>query len=358
MSEFSADARPVLIGSLPHKSHQEAVDLIFDYTPQIPLWPQLPHNKKEGMLLQFLPGMPGVTEKDDKIFIDVEGPDFEAQFLSFYEEYIMVTEGGAGLEDSRFSMSNDEAAGFFTFLEKAKKESDQLLGLKGQLTGPITFCTGLVDQDGKALFYNEQIRDAAVKLLALKAQWQTRKMAEIKPTPLVFFDEPGLAGLGSSAFITITPEDIHNCFSEVFSAVREEGGLTGVHVCANTEWPIIFDSGVDIVSFDAFSYFDKLVLYPEQLLSFFGRGGILASGIVPTTTDFIEAVDSEGLTRKWLDQAAQLEELGIAREVIKAQTLITPSCGTGTISEELAVRVLELTRDVSRLVQERYQTSG
>ncbi len=33
MTVFTAGARPVLIGSLPHKSHQEAVDLIFDYTP-------------------------------------------------------------------------------------------------------------------------------------------------------------------------------------------------------------------------------------------------------------------------------------------------------------------------------------
>ncbi len=326
--------------------------------PQIPLWPQLPHNRKEGMLQQFLPGMPGVAEKDGKIFIDTEGPDFEAQFLSFFEEYLLVTEGGVGLDDSRFSMSSDEAAGFFIFLETARAQSGQLLGLKGQVSGPITFCTGLVDQDGKALFYNEQLRDAAVKLLALKAKWQARKMAEIKPSPLIFFDEPGLAGLGSSAFITITADEIHQCFSEVFAAVKEEGGLTGVHVCANTEWPIIFDSGVDVVSFDAYSYFDKLILYPDHLRSFFGRGGILASGIVPTTTDYIETANGEELTRKWLDQAAQLEKLGIAKEVIRAQTLITPSCGTGTISEEMAVKVLALTRDVSALVQERYATSG
>ncbi len=358
MTVFTADARPVLIGSLPHKSHREAVDLIFDYTPQIPLWPQLPHNRKEGMLLQFLPGMPGVTEKNEKVFVDIKSADFEDQFLSFFEEYLLVTEAGAALEDSRFSMSRDEAAGFFLFLETARARSEQLHGLKGQLTGPVTFCTGLVDQDGRALFYNEQIRDAAVKLLALKAKWQTRKMAEIKPSPLIFFDEPGLAGLGSSAFITITAEDIHHCFSEVFAAVKEEGGLTGVHVCANTEWPIILDSGVDIVSYDAYSYFDKLILYGDQLRSFFGRGGILASGIVPTTAEFIEAVDAEMLTRKWLDQAAQLEKIGIAKDVIRAQTLITPSCGTGTISEDLAVRVLTLTKDVSAFVQQRYTTSG
>ena len=260
MTQYRADARPVLIGSLPHRTHREAVELIFAHTPEIPLWPQLPGNRQEGMLLQFLPGMPGVTEKDDKVYIDLEHPDFEAEILAFYEEYLMITEGGGELDDSRFAMSDHEAGGFFAFLETARDRSQELFGLKGQVTGPITFCTGLVDQDGRALFYNEQVRDIALKLLGLKAQWQTRKMARIKERPLVFFDEPGLAGFGSSAFITITPEDIGACFAEVFAPVKEEGGMTGVHVCANTEWPIIFDSGVDVVSFDSYSFFDKLIL--------------------------------------------------------------------------------------------------
>ncbi len=101
---------------------------------------------------------------------------------------------------------------------------------------------------------------------------------ENKETPLIFFDEPGLAGFGSSAFITITPEDIKACLSEVFEAVHAEGGLVGVHVCANTEWSVIFDSGTDIVSFDAYSYFDKFILYPEHIRTFFQRGGILCFG--------------------------------------------------------------------------------
>ena len=61
-------------------------------------------------------------------------------------------------------------------------------------------------------------------------------MREITGQALLFFDEPALAGLGSSAFITITTEEITACLTEVFEAVRAENGLTGVHVCANTEW--------------------------------------------------------------------------------------------------------------------------
>ena len=353
MDGFEANCRPVLIGSLPHLDHREAISLIFDHTPQIPLWPQLPHYREEGMLLQFLPGLPGITEKDDRVFIDTSAEDFETEFLAFFEDYLGVTEGVIDLAESRFALGDREAPGFELFLAEAGKRHGDLVALKGQITGPVTFCTGITDQQGRALFYDEQLRDAAVKLLALKARYMTRRMAEIKERPLLFFDEPGLAGFGSSAFITITPEDINGCLSEVFDSVRQEGGLSGVHVCANTEWPVIFDSGIDVISYDAYSYFDKLILFADHLIDFLHRGGILATGIVPTTAEFIEIETAEQLIDRWFDQLGQLERLGLKREMVFSQTLITPSCGTGTVTEAQAQRVMEMTRDVSAAIRER-----
>ncbi|BDD88286.1 hypothetical protein [Desulfofustis limnaeus] len=353
MEVFTANALPVLVGSMPHKSHRQAVELIFSATPSIPIWPQLPANRQEGMLRQFLPGMPGVTERDGKVFIDTAASDFETHFLHFFEQYLAVEEGAEEIDQSRFTMSPAEAAGFFAFLEEARLHRDSVIALKGQITGPITFCTGLVDQDGRAIFYNEQLRDAAVKHLALKARWQTSKMAQVKERPLLFFDEPGLAGFGSSAFITITPADIATCFSEVIAAVHGEGGLAGVHVCANTEWPVIFDTAMDIVNYDAYSYFDRLLLYPDHLVSFLQRGGILASGIVPTAAEHVAGETAESLADKWFTQTGELEHLGLDARTIFAQTLITPSCGTGTLSESLAEKVLSLTAQVSMLIRDK-----
>ncbi len=351
MTPFKPNCLPLLIGSLPINSHQEATDLIFRYTPDIPLWPQLPIYKTEGMMQQFLPGLPGVVEVDGKTFVDTESITCEVEALGFYEEYLSVTEGIKPLEDSRFQLTRESAPGFYTFLEKARKRNETLVALKGQTTGPITFCTGLCDQSGRAIFYNDQLRDAAVKHLAMKARWQVRKMVEICSRTIMFFDEPGLAGLGSSAFITITREDIVACLAEVFAAVRAENGLTGVHVCANTEWPVVFESGVDIISYDAYSYFDKLILYPEHLVRFFADGGVLASGIVPTAPEFIDAEVADSLVAKWLLQAEQLQAIGIDREKVFAQTLITPSCGTGAVSRVHAEKVLDLTKSVSEKIR-------
>lgn len=354
MSKFIPNCLPLLIGSLPLESHLEATELIFTYTPSLPIWPQLPVYKEEGMILQFAPGLPGLTTVQGKVCIDTESENFANDLLAFYEEYLMVTEGDASLDESRFQLSEDVARGFYTFLAEAEKGRKHLVGLKGQTTGPITFCTGLVDQAGRAIYYNDQLRDAAVKHLAMKARWQTRKMAEIGGQPIMFFDEPGLAGLGSSAFITITNEDIISSFTEVFAGVRAESGLTGVHVCANTEWPVLFESGVDIVSYDAYSYFDKLILYDDHLVNFFARGGILATGIVPTTPEFIDMETVDGLVEKWFEQSRRLQAIGVAEEAVYRQTLITPSCGTGTVSVDQARKVLALTKGVSERIRAFY----
>jgi hypothetical protein len=188
-------------------------------------------------------------------------------------------------------------------------------------------------------------------MLGLKAQYQVKKMSEIISPAIVFFDEPGLSGFGTSAFITISKEDIIGCLSEVFDAVRAEKGLNGVHVCANTEWSLLFEAGVDVLSYDAYGYFDRLVLYADHLRAFFDRGGILATGIVPTAAEYIATATVDALVEKWYDQTAQLEAIGISRQTVFEQTFITPSCGTGTVSVEQAVKVLELTRDVAEAIR-------
>lgn len=351
MSDFAPCCLPLLIGSVPLDNHRQAVELIFAHTPQIPIWPQLPVFKEEGMIPQFLPGFPGVDSCDGKTFINMESDTFDEEFLTFFEEYLMVTEGGAPLEDSRFALTPEIAKGFFEFIQISMEQKGNLVGLKGQITGPITFCTGVVDQGGRAIFYNDQLRDAAVKMLAQKARYQARRMAEICTPSFVFFDEPGLSGFGSSAFITISKEDIISCFSEVFEAVHAEKSLAGVHVCANTEWSLLFDAGVDVLSYDAYGYFDKLILYRDHLKSFFARGGILATGIVPTTAELIETATVDSLVDLWFTQTAELEAIGIAKEAVFRQSFITPSCGTGTVTGAQAVKVLELTRDVSAKIR-------
>ena len=350
--EFKPACLPLLIGSMPVKDHAHAVDLAFKYTPDIPLWVQLPHFLEEGMVAQFIPGMPAITQREGRTFIDTGAGSFDSDILAFFEEYMAVTEDQFPLETSRFALTSETALGFFELVKRIPSQTTLPKALKGQVTGPITFCTSLTDQDNRAIFYNDTLRDAAVKHLALKAAWQVRQLSQFKLPVIIFIDEPALAGFGSSEFISISKEDINNCLDEVIEAIHLEGGLAGIHVCANTDWSLVLDSKVDIVNFDAFAYFDRFILYSDAIVRFLDDGGILAWGIVPTlNTEDIDVATHTSLTNRFIEYVQQLTRLGCKEEVIYSQSLITPSCGVGPLSPASAIKVLELTRDVSQNVR-------
>ncbi len=351
-SNFKANGYSVLIGSIPIDNHKEAAELVFRHTPEIPLWVQLPIYKEEGMIAQFLSGMPGLVHVDGKDFIDTGNGAFDNDLIKFYESYMAVEQGEIDILDTAFALTQEVASGFFE-LEKAIETTDNRpIAIKGQITGPITFMTSVKDQNGVAIFYNEQLRDAAVKLLALKAKWQVKKLSRFGHPVIIFLDEPALAGVGSSEFTTIANDEITVCLEEIIESIHAENGIAGIHVCANTDWPIILESKVDIVNFDSYSYFDRFILYPDQIKNFITSGGILAWGIVPTSS--VEDIDRESvdlLFEKWNSQVGQLEKIGIERSLINSQSLITPSCGTGSLPLDNAIKVLEMTGALSKKIR-------
>lgn len=354
MPSFTPNGLPFLIGSLPLDDHANALDLVFAHTPEVPLWVQLPKFKEEGMVRQFMYGLPGVAEKEDTWFIDTKTPQFDEEFIQFFEDYLILSEPDADFQASRFAFTPLTGKGFFHFLERVDKDPGRFEALKGQVTGPVTFCTAVKDEAERDIFYNDQLRDAAVKRLAMNARWQAKEFARRGATPIVFLDEPALAGFGTSAYITITRADVQGCIDEIAQEIHAENGLTGVHVCANTEWDLLLDSTIDIISFDAFSYFDNFILYPQAIKKFLGKGGILAWGIVPTgDADLIAQQTSDGLTEKLAGQIRQVAALGIPEEKIIAQSFVTPSCGTGSLDPASATRVLELTKAVSEKIRAR-----
>lgn len=350
---FAANGLPTLIGSIPLDSHDQALDWIFDHTPEIPLWPQLPGLAQEGMLVQFLEGFPGLANDGGKTYFNTLSNEFADQTLAFFEEYLALCDDPSGLAQSRFKLSKDRAAGLYCLAERMKgKES---IAVKGQITGPFTLLTGVTDQEQRASYYDPTLREIINKGLAMKAAWQVQFLKKINDNVILFMDEPALAGLGSSAFISISKESLAEDQNEVISAIKEAGGLAGVHVCANTDWPLLLSLNYDIINFDAYGFFDRFVSYKKEIHAFLKRGGIIAWGIVPTAKEEDVANESsESLVTLWKTQAAQLCSDGWDYSSILAQSLITPSCGTGSLSAEAARKVLEMTRDISTALRQEY----
>ena len=57
---------------------------------------------------------------------------------------------------------------------------------------------------------------------------------------------------------------------------------------------------------------------------------------------------AESLMQRWKLEAQQLAGAGLSMEMIVRQSLVTPSCGAGSLSPAAALRVLELLPEVSK----------
>jgi len=351
---FKPGCLPVLIGSLPLTIHKQALEIILSLTPDIPLWPQLPKLPKEGMIRQFLSGFPGLKDEKNRYWIDTAPDSFAEEMASFYNDYMQVEEDPALLKDSRFKLGKDTAMGFYSFTDAIKNQAYTFSTLKGQITGPITTGLGIKDQNNRSIIYDDNLRDMLIKLLTLKGRWQVNELQTYthgKP-PIIFIDEPGMVSFGSSAFMGISRETVSDAVAEVIAGIQEAGGLAGVHICANGDWEPVLASEADIISFDSYFYFDNFILFKEPLLDFLFRGGILAWGIIPTSDPLIiERTNSDEIFTIWQSQLEYMSSLGVSPKKLMEQTLIAPSCGTGSLTPELALKVVTLTGEVAQKAQ-------
>ncbi|MBI5573052.1 MAG: methionine synthase [Elusimicrobia bacterium] len=329
------------IGSMPHNDRKKAIEIIMKNLA-IPIWPQLPKiSFRESMYAQYSEGFPclEVSEKNQKIFFDTNG-DVLLSLEKFYEKII-----ADDLE--YFKISQDYAAGLYEFISQLSTFHFPLPAVKGQITGPITFGLKVTDKNNRSIFYNEQFTDVVVKTLTMKARWQIRqlKIKNEKLKIIMFIDEPYLSAFGS-AFTQVSREEVIKYLNEVSDGIHKEHSLSGVHCCGNTDWSVLMDTNIDIISFDAYSFFDGLILYPEKLNKFFERGGVLAWGIVPSS-ELINSETVESLAENFTDKVQQLIKKGITAEAVKNRYIITPSCGVGSLSEELAEKIIVMTKDVA-----------
>lgn len=341
------------IGSLPHESPSDAVGVILRSIPECPIWPQLPkRGYREQMEIQYCEGLPCVVLDDVKgrMHFDTSDEDRTATAVGgFYEKYMAAEESG---DWSAFAVTPAFSAGIYALEKALSAAGPKRKWVKVQTTGPLTTGLSVVDQNKRAVYYNEMFRDVLVKAAIAKCRWQIKKFAPFAEGLICFVDEPILSAFGSSTYVSVVRDDVVTIVSELVSAIHAEGALCGVHCCGNTEWPILIDAGVDIVNFDAFAFGESITLYPDQVKKHLEAGNYLAWGLVPTSEKAAgQTVNS--LVNHYDGLAARLAGRGINRELIRKQSLLTPSCGTGSLRQELAEKVLDLLRETSAALASR-----
>jgi hypothetical protein len=336
---------PLAVGSLPHVDPQAALDLIFSRMPGSPHWPQLPRRSfLEQMEHQFSGFIPGVVidGQSRRLVVETHAEGFPASMELFYEQVLAADAGG---DLSHFALTEAFGPGFLAFESRLAGAAPPPV-IKGQCTGPFTLGLGLLTTNDRAILFHDDLADVVVKAVACHARWQARRLGRHGSSVVVSVDEPVLASFGSSAMITISREQVISALSEVVASVHAEGALACAHCCGNTDWSLLVDAGLDVLNFDAHAYGDRMAIYADHIGKLFDRGGVLAWGIVPAGPAVRGETADTLLAR--LDRARDdLAARGLDRNALAERTVVTPSCGTGSLPMDDAVRVYDLTAEVA-----------
>ena len=337
MSYPNLSLKTTHIGSLPFTEKAKALEIAFSF--DIPAWPQLPKFKEEGMLWQFVTDFPGFSLEKEIIFTNT--PDFDERALKIYEIYLEIREN-QNFEPLIHNFDFSFSKAFLPFIKEAEKKKP--IVVKGQITGPFTLGIALKTDTQEILIFRDDLRDLLLKFLTLKALLQVYYLKKITPHVILFFDEPGLSGFGSSAYITLSKDFTIELLKEPIEVLNSYNVLTGVHVCANTSWDLLFEAGVNLVNLDSFSYFEKFMIFAEKIKDFLSRENTyLAFGAVPTDKETLLKTSEKEVIEKFERQLLELSKItSLDVTFLLQRILFTPACGMGSLNEELVSKVLFL----------------
>ncbi len=345
------------IGSLPYTNLDETLQVIEQNFGEIPFWAQLPKlNKNEDMIFQFLENMPSFffDKNSEKIFLETESEKFFQDIEDFYLDYENIISDINCDAIEKYAINN--SAVFPKFISLLKKTEPQFA--KGQIVGPFTLATTLVDKSGRCAYYDETLREIIVKTLSIKALWQIKHIKKVKKDicPIIFIDEPSISQLGTSAFITIPSEDVISMIKEISDLIKINGGVSAIHCCGKCDWTVPINAGVNIINLDAFDYAKNLSFFNKEIKEFLYNGNKIAWGVIPTLNpEILKNITLNDALQTFEQAVKYLTAKGIDEKIIIENSLITPSCGAGSLSKDLALKAMELTKELSDTLKERYK---
>lgn len=352
---FDLKLNCMAIGSLPNDDVESAMKTV-ENNFEIPFWPQLAKfNKNEDMIAQFLENLPGLVFDSDKVYLENESEKFFEQLENLFMDYEEIISDIDSEALDKYEVSIKNSSTFRPFLEIVKRKKPKFA--KGQIVGPFTLATTLCDKEGKCAFYDETLREVIQKTLILKALWQIKEIKKASPdtTPIIFIDEPSVSQLGTSAFITISREEVVEILREVSDSIKANGAISAIHCCGKCDWTVLIDCGVNIINLDGFFFAQNLSLFSAEIDKFLKAGGVIAWGIVPTLDkDALEKSDIESMVLKFEEAIGYLVKKGIDKNLLLEHSMVTPSCGAGSLSVNLAQKAMDLTRDLSVKLKENF----
>ncbi len=303
------------IGSLPHTQLelglQAALQVDIPYLPQLPM-----ANPGEYMVPAALERLPGLkVDAEGGVLIDHD------LWSAGREAFSQEVEAALLSGDLRaFEPTPNSCRAWNPFLFEV--EHRKLMLAKVHLAGPATVRWVAKTSRGDVASDVPLLDQQIFRLLLARSLAMVKAVRRAGATPVFYVDEPGLYALDrSDARHVVVLQELRL----LVTALQREGALVGLHCCSNTDWPLLFDLGLNLLSVDCRLSLDAVLDGGEGLLRFLDGGGALSLGIIPTDVsstyrveELVDAVETS-LRSTFKDERTFRE--------VASRSLITPACG-------------------------------
>jgi hypothetical protein len=341
---FEPACLPLLLGSLPHRSPAQALEVSRRYAGALLAWPQLlARGFREQSFVQSAIGFPGLVldAARGRMFVDraVAERGLDRLALAYLND------------DFEFAaLAPEDAIG----IEELLRQGEGLRGaraLKGQLVGPISLAAHLTDDRQRPLIYDEMFLEAICQHLRLRAAWQEARLGERANATIVCLDEPFLEGLGMP-FMPLDWPAARDKIDEVLGGI---GGCKALFAGGAVDWREVFKTSVELIIADVCEHGGALAAADDALIAFLERDGIVGLGMVPTDEEALRRASAEALIGRLTVLLDALEQAGIPTERLLRQAVVAPTDRLGALDVALAERALQLVAEVSRMLRAKYE---
>jgi hypothetical protein len=336
--KFAGNLSTTAMGILPHRDVASAMALALSV--DIPFWPQLPRlDFREDMYIQAMEGFPGAVfdEEGGRVFVSTE------RFMEEVPGYLEMEGTGYWIAGESFLEV------YRSFLDR---ELSGFKAIHGQIISPVSLALKIVDENGRPIVYNDDIRSIVFSFIQGKLNRQYRGLAGRNEHAFVWIDDPGLEFI----FNALCGYDAVKAREELGRFFDGVQGPRGLHLCGRPDWDFLLTMNIEVLSLNAYAHGDTFVSY-DRVGRFLEEGNIISWGIVPTYYEELPAETVRGLADRLERMWAILEKRGVSKETIVRNSLLAPAtCNLlnpdGAVTADSAFRLLA---ELSAYLKERYR---
>lgn len=326
------------MGILPHDNIDDALKLALSV--DIPFWPQLPKlSFHEDMYVQAMDHFPGVVIDEDRLCIYIDTKRFLDEIPMYLER---ENDPSIFVLTERFSQVYQR----FLSIDLAS-----CAAIRGQVISPVSLTLKIVDENGRPIVYNDEVRAFAYAFIRKKLNAQYAQLRAKNANVFVWIDDPGL----EFVFNAMCGYDNVKAKEELTDFFDGVEGPRGFHLCGRPDWDFLLSLNIDILSFNAYAWGDVFVTY-ERVKDFLEKGNIISWGIVPTCFEEFSKEDIMSLADNLESMWTVLEKRGIDRGLIIKNSLLAPAtCNLLNPDKTITIdKSFELLRSLSSYLKEKF----